>query len=44
MMETEMIVIPRMDWQNLYTISGCLTGIILGVMIASTIMLFKGDN
>ena len=44
MMETEMIVIPRMDWQNLYTISGCLTGIILGVMLSCMIMLIRGDN
>ena len=44
MTETEMITVARLDWQNLYAITGCLMGIILGVMIASTIMLFKGDN
>lgn len=44
MTETEMITVTRLDWQNLYTITGCLTGIILGVMLSCMIMLIRGDN
>ena len=44
MNETELVTITRVDWQNLYALTGCLMGVMFGVMAGCVIMSFIKDK